>query len=156
MKRSIILLSFLFVQLLPMAAQSVSPAIVEFKYKKEIKGSVTIENNAVIPLTYTLEGMSFTIDKQGRSSWRSLDNTIHLTLEESSGKLRPRESRTIFYRATCEIVPCWFAINTTFNGLHTPEGFVVSLHLDQAVYACPKEKNCRATVRQEVFGITKQ
>lgn len=128
-------------------AQSISPPVIEYKKAagKAVKGELTISNMSVTALRYSLEGVPFR---------DSAMQSIHLTLDETSGKLRPKDTRTIGYKIVCDTEPCWLAIIATFTGMHTAEGLAVNLRLDQAVYICAnQEHGCREQIRKDVFKI---
>lgn len=126
--------------------QSVSPMVSE--YKKSARGSFTVSNNTLRPMTVVVEPVSFHLVK-GQQVTEPLSNDVHLELSDMTVRLAPKQSRVITYRAKCDALPCGFAIYSRFmDAQHTTEGVAVALHLPSSVYICPdKTKGCRERVR---------
>ena len=69
------------------AAQTVSPVIVE--YREKASGSFQVYNDSFVPLAVILEPRSFSVDVQGRPTFRPLDPEIRVDLSETSFRVGP-------------------------------------------------------------------
>ena len=124
-------------------AQTVAPLVSE--YGKKASGSFKIQNNTLQPVAVTVEAYSFSLDKDGQH-FRKLDDTVHVTLSQSSARLSPMEIHEFNYKVTCAAMPCMVSFQTGMVVGHTTDGLQVRLILPHAVYLCEKQKNCRQDV----------
>lgn len=142
-RKSASLLPFLGVMLLVAvlesmaAAQSVSPAIVE--YKGKARGKFQIANGTLEALNVVLEPFSFSVDGDGNAKYRPLDRDIHVRLSSYSFRIAPKQSFTVFYEATAERLPAWFTVYATLSaGKPKQTGFQIALKLPHTVYLLGK------------------
>lgn len=120
-----------------LAAQTVSPVIVEFREKAA--GRFQIHNDADVPLTVVLEPRSFRVDSDGKPTFGPLDPEIHLDLSSMSFRVEPQQDYYVFYKASAEALPAWFCIYANITGPHTQQGIQVRLELPHTVYLLGKK-----------------
>jgi hypothetical protein len=120
-----------------LAAQTISPVIVEFREKAA--GRFQIHNDSDFPLTVVLEPHSFTVDAQGRPTFHELSPEIHLDLSTMSFRVGPKQDYYVFYKASADKLPNWFCIYANVTGPHTQEGIQVRLELPHTVYLLGKK-----------------
>jgi hypothetical protein len=125
--------------------QSVQPMIVEYQGRAD--GKITLTNNTASPLVVVLEPKSFSIDENGRGSFRHLDRGINVQLSRSSVRLEPRQSYYIFYKAFAEVLPAWFTIYSTFSNPQHGPGLDVRILLPHTVYLYQKSPIIESDVR---------
>jgi hypothetical protein len=113
-------------------AQTISPVIVEYADKAD--GRFQLYNDAEIPLTVVLEAHSFSVDSEGRATFRKLDPGMHVQLSTTSFRLAPKQTYYVFYKATTETYPNWFCVYATVTGPTTPNGLKLALELPHTVY----------------------
>jgi hypothetical protein len=126
-------------------AQTISPVIVE--YREKARGKFQLVNDSIQPLSVVLEPRSFTVDEQGKPTFRALDPQIRLRLSTMSFRLAPRQTYTVFYQATAGRLPAWFTIYATITGPAMPAGIKVALELPHTVYLLTKKPLTRASVQ---------
>jgi len=132
MKRTILAIACLSL-FTPLArAQTISPVIVEYTDKAD--GRFQLYNDAEIPLTVVLEPHSFSVDSEGKATFRKLDSGLHVQLSTTSFRLAPKQTYYVFYKATTETYPNWFCIYATVTGATTPTGLKLALELPHTVY----------------------
>ncbi len=119
-----------FAPLVP--AQTISPVIVEYADKAD--GRFQLYNDSDIPITVVVEPHSFTVDANGKATFRKLDPTLHVELSSTSFRLAPKQTYYVFYKATTETFPNWFCIYATVSGPTTPTGLKLALELPHTVY----------------------
>lgn len=124
-------------------AQSVQPVIMEYTVKGASSGSYVISNDMLVPIFVSIQAQSFTIDPSGKALYQPLSKNIHLDLSTTSLKLPPKQSRTIYYRASADQLPAWFTIYSTLMGVPGQKGITMQLRLPHTVYLLPKEKASR-------------
>lgn len=130
---------------LPLAAQSVSPPIVE--YREKPRGSFSVTNNTLYPLTVVLTPRGFAVNADGELTDVPLDTTrIKLKLSTLSFRLQPRQAYTVFYEATTDSVPSWFTIWSGITGARTDAGINLRIELPHVVYVNQKERLPQADV----------
>jgi len=122
-----------FLLLAPLApAQTISPVIVEYPDKAD--GRFQVTNDSLIPLTVVVEAHSFSVDSEGKATFRKLDPGLHVQLSTTSFRLAPKQTYYVFYKATTETYPNWFCIYATVTGPTTPTGLKLALELPHTVY----------------------
>jgi hypothetical protein len=132
---------------LPLAAQSVSPPIVEYRGEKA-RGSFTVTNNTLYPLTVVLTPKGFHVNEDGELADVPLDTVrIKLKLSALSFRLQPRQAQTVFYEATTDSVPSWFTIWSGITGAKTDAGINLRIELPHVVYVNQKERLALAEVQ---------
>ena len=127
-----------------LAAQTISPVIVE--YREKAAGRFQIHNDADVPLTVVLEPRSFQVDSNGKPTFGPLAPEIHLELSSMSFRIQPKQDYYIFYKASAETLPSWFCIYANITGPHTQEGIQVRLELPHTVYLLGKKPMTAADV----------
>lgn len=144
-----ILIGALFLCCVAMAhGQTISPVVSECGRK--CSGEFSIKNNSVQPLAVTLQPYSFTLDaKTGHSIFRPLDSSVDLRLDEMAARVGPKAEHSFGYRIRCNQTPCLVTIMATMTIGHTVDGIGVRVQLPTVLYACERQKNCRAEVRKE-------
>src|SRR5262245_9010890 len=105
----------------PLHAQTIRPVIVEY-VKNKAQGRFELVNDGVTPLNVVLEPKSFDITEAGEPIYRPLDPRIHLRLSTMSVRIPAKQSRFVFYEASCDSLPAWFVIPCTFSGLPPQRG----------------------------------
>lgn len=118
-------------------AQTISPVIVE--YKEKAKGKFELVNDSVLPLNVVIDPRSFSVDEEGKPTFRPLDSDIKLRLSSMSFRLAPRQTYTVFYEASADKVPAWLCIYAIVTGATTPTGIKIALELPHTVYLLPKK-----------------
>jgi hypothetical protein len=119
--------------LAPLApAQTISPVIVEYPDKAD--GRFQLYNDSLIPLTVVVEAHSFSVDSEGKATFRKLDPGLRVQLSTTSFRLAPKQTYYVFYKATTETYPNWFCIYATVTGPTTPTGLKLALELPHTVY----------------------
>lgn len=132
-------------------AQTVAPIISEYG-KGHAKGSFTVRNDSLTPLTVTLTPVSFNLDSTGATHYVRVPDGTHVNLAENAVRLGPKEAHSFDYDVRCDVLPCAVSLFTTFMGKHSEEGFAVAIRIPHTVYLCQKEKNCRANTRALMMG----
>jgi hypothetical protein len=130
---------------MPVLGQTVRPLIDENVVKgpgKSASGRIEYYNDALQPLTVTLEAKSFTVSEAGSLSYRPLDDAIHVKFSEMSFRVEPKQNYFIFYRAYADKLPSWFVVYATFGGFKekTQDGFRIQVRLPHTIYLLPKEE----------------
>ncbi|MCL4522383.1 MAG: hypothetical protein M1453_09340 [Acidobacteria bacterium] len=125
-------------------AQTVSPVIVE--YREKASGSFQIYNDSFVPLAVILEPRSFSVNLEGKPTFRPLDPEIRVELSESSFRVGPQQTFTVFYKARSTRLPAWFTIYATITGPQTPTGIKLVLELPHTVYLLTKQPLPREAV----------
>ena len=144
-----VLLAAVSSALLPVtvSAQSVQPVIAE--YTDHAAGSFQVTNTTLVPMAVVLEPRSFSIEEDGRGVFRELDPAIHLELSASSLRLEPKQTATVFYRASAESAPAWLCIYATFTPFHPSPGINVRIMLPHTVYLYQHHPLFREALRVE-------
>ena len=120
-----------------LAAQTISPVIVE--YREKAASRFQIHNDTDFPLTVVLEPHSFTVDSEGKPTFHDLSPEVHLELSTMSFRVGPQQDYYVFYKATADKLPNWFCIYANITGPHTQEGIQVRLELPHTVYLLGKK-----------------
>ncbi|MBZ5660701.1 MAG: hypothetical protein LAO08_09865 [Acidobacteriia bacterium] len=120
-----------------LAAQTISPVLVE--YKEKASGRFQIHNDTDFTLTVVLEPQSFTVDSDGKPTFHELSPDIHVELSAMSFRVGPKQDYYVFYKATADNLPNWFCIYANITGPHTQEGIQVRLELPHTVYLLGKK-----------------
>jgi len=136
-------LAFLLL-VLPSAAQTVQPTIMEYGSKAE--GRFAVTNNTNDPMTVVIEPKSFSIAADGRGTFRALDPGIKVELSTMSVRLQPLQTYWVFYKASAETYPAWFTIYSTFTGLRKGAALNVRFQLPHTVYLYQKEALAQSSV----------
>lgn len=135
-------------------AQSVSPVITEENVKagKTYSGEVAFTSTSLKPLSVMVEAVSFTVLKDGSTSFRKLDPGIHVELLESSALVGVNQQHLFDFRVSCDKYPCAFTIYSSAVIGHTSSGEAVRLRLPSTYYLCAKgTKSCRDFVRAQML-----
>jgi hypothetical protein len=119
-------------------AQTLNPPIAI--YQGTAHGSLIIANPTINRMNFVLEPMSFTTSITGDITFQPLDTSrIRLTLSAMSGRIPARQSYRIFYEASSDSIPSWFAIVATFSRGAPTSGLVVRMQLPQMVYLTQRD-----------------
>jgi hypothetical protein len=110
----------------------VQPVIVEYHGKAE--GKFAVVNNTAAAMAVVIEPKSFSIDQDGRGSFRALDPGIHVELSAMSARLQPGQTYWVFYKAQAESYPAWFTIYSTMTQARHGEVMNVQVQLPHTVY----------------------
>lgn len=113
-------------------AQSVQPLIAE--YVERGSGSFQVVNSSLVPMAVVLEPKSFSIQPDGTGMFRALDKGIHLELSTTSMRLEPRESATVFYKASADVAPAWMTVYASFTRVVATPGLNVKVMLPHTIY----------------------
>ncbi len=151
------LLAWLALAAVTAGAQTISPVIVE--YREKAQGKFQLTNDSDFPLFVVLEPQSFSVDKEGNPTFRTLDPGIHVSLSTMSFRLAPKQVYTVFYRGSADRLPAWFVIYATITGKTTPTGIKIALELPHTVYLLTKKPLAREDVvwlRADVLSDKKQ
>jgi P pilus assembly chaperone PapD len=126
-------------------AQSVRPIITE--YQGNARGSYEVVNPTNEPVNVVLETYSFSVDENGRMSYRSLDSNVELKLSAMSFRVAPQQTYTVFYTAKAIQVPAWFVIYTNFRTIPKLQqsGLNIQVELPHVVYLLPKKGGLQKT-----------
>lgn len=120
-------------------AQSMDPPIAIFDEKAN--GRLVIGNPTLYPVNFVLEARSFTVSCSGDITFGPLDTArIHLSLSNMSGRIPARQNVRVFYQATADSLPSWFAIIASFSRTAPDAGLSVRLELPQIVYIMQRER----------------
>jgi P pilus assembly chaperone PapD len=125
----------------PALGQSVSPIISE--YQGNTKSSFDVANTTNEPLNVVLETFSFTVDEDGKMSFRPLkpEDGIEVQLSSMSFRVPPHQSYTVFYSAKAKTLPSWFVVYANFRAVSKSNqtGFNIQLELPHVIYLLPKK-----------------
>ncbi len=113
-------------------AQTISPVIVEFREKA--RGSFQVLNDSFVPLNAVVETRSFSVDGDGKPTFRPLDPEIEIKLSTMSFRLGPQQAYTVFYEASAVRAPAWFCIYVVITGRTTANGIQLVVELPHTVY----------------------
>lgn len=119
-----------------LAAQTISPVIVE--YREKAAGRFQIHNDGDFPLTVVLEPHSFTVDSEGKPTFVDLSPDVHLELSATSFRIGPKQDYYVFYKASADKLPNWFCIYANISGGRTQEGIQLRVELPHTVYLLGK------------------
>jgi len=122
-------------------AQTISPVIVEFREKG--RGSFQVLNDSFVPLNAVVEARSFSVDEDGKPTFRHLGPEIELKLSTTSFRLGPQQAYTVFYEARADRVPAWFCIYVVITGRTTTNGIQLVVELPHTVYLVTKKPASR-------------
>jgi hypothetical protein len=120
-----------------LAAQTISPVIVE--YREKASGRFQLHNDTDFPLTVVLEPHSFTVDSEGKPTFIDLSPDVHLELSTVSFRIGPQQDYFVFYKAAADKLPNWFCVYANITGPHTQDGIQVRLELPHTVYLLGKK-----------------
>lgn len=118
-------------------AQTISPVIVE--YREKARGTFQVRNDTLFPLDVVLEPRSFSVDREGKPTYRPLDPQIVVRLSRMSFRLGPRQTFTVLYDATAQRLPAWFTIYATITRSGPSMGVKLALQLPHTVYLLTKK-----------------
>ena len=114
-------------------AQTLSPPLVE--YEERGRASFQVSNPTLFPLTVVLQPRGFEVDEMGVLKDIPFDTTkVKLKLSTMSVRLAPRQTYTVFYEASADSAPAWFAVMAAFTGGRTQNGIAVRIELPHVVY----------------------
>ena len=114
---------------------------------KACRGSFEIRNDSLKPIAFTIDADSvmFNATMQKPVSGRLLAGA-QASVSESSGRLSPKETRLIDFKAQCQQLPCVIGFAVGMSGGHTTDGIAIRFMLRHFCYICEKEKNCRVDI----------
>lgn len=131
----------------PLAAQSVSPPIAE--YREKASGNFTLSNESIFPLVAVLDVRGFEVTERGELIDVPLDTArVTVKLSQLSVRIPARQSATIFYTAESRGGPAWFAIMSSLSGARTANGINLRIELPHVVYL-----NQRDALRREDVAV---
>lgn len=137
--------TFLVAAALPLAAQTVRPAVVE--YAVQGRGKFDLVNETLFPMTVVLEPRGFQVNERGELSDVPFDTTnIELKLSVMSFKIPPLASYTVHYEAKAHHLPAWFMVLGAMTGARTSSGLNVRIELPHVVYLLQKDPLARGAV----------
>jgi hypothetical protein len=135
---AIALLSAVWMQGSPLDAQTVRPAVVE--YKAAGKGKFDLVNESLFPMTVVLEPRGFRVEESGDLVDQPFDSTnVELKLSAMSFKIPPLSSYTVFYEAKAKTLPAWFMVLSAMTGARTSNGLNLRIELPHVVYLLQKQ-----------------
>lgn len=134
----LILLAFLLTVHSATSGQTVRPVIVE--YRAAARGKFELINNSLDPLSVVLQPCSFSVREDGTGVFQPLDSEIHLKLSAMSFRIPPQQAHWVFYEATADKLPAWFAIYSTMAGRPNPNGISMQIDLPHTVYMLQRER----------------
>ena len=153
-------LALLFVFATALAnAQTIRP--VRSEYRMQANGSFELVNDTFTPVNIILEAQSFDVTETGEIRYRKLDPSIHVKFSTPSFRIQPKQTYTVFYKATADKLPAWFVIYAGYSNLplRSGTGMNVVLKLPHTVYILPKKDATKAeikVVRSEFNSQTKK
>lgn len=130
----------------PVFAQSVSPLVVECSM--HCKGSFTVSNSGIKPMSVVIEPLSFSLSPDGKSIFRTLDAGVQVTLDETSARLGPMDSHEFDYELKCGAPPCLVALRAGMVVGHVNNGVVLRLIIPHVVYMDTKAAGARERARR--------
>jgi len=141
----------------PLQGQTIRPVLLEYS-KHKAQGRFELVNDGVTPLNVILEPKSFDITEAGEPVYRPLDARIRLRLSTMSVRIPAKQSRFVFYEATCDSLPAWFVIPCTFSGFPPQNGLEVRVELPHTVYLVQKDRLARedVAIRTAVFDADRR
>jgi hypothetical protein len=145
----ILIFAFFFAALFVSSAhgQSVTPLVVECGSK--CKGSFTVSNDGVQPMSVVVEPYTFTLSSDGQTEFHPLDPSVQVAISETSTRVGPHDAHDFDYDIHCVKRPCLVAVTTGMVVGRTKEGIVLRLVIPHIVYVCDKAHDCRKGVRHE-------
>lgn len=137
--------TFVVAAALPLSAQTVRPAVVE--YAVQGRGTFDLVNETLFPMTVVLEPRGFHVNERGELSDFPFDTTnIELKLSAMSFRIPPLASYTVTYEARAKTLPAWFMVLGAMTGARTNTGLNVRIELPHVVYLLQKEPLARGAV----------
>jgi hypothetical protein len=132
------------------SAQSLSPLTGEGGHGR-LKGSFTISNPEVIPMTTTVDVRSVSFAPDGTATYSKLDPAaivVHIT--DTSAKIGPRQSHVFYYDVECKsFTSCTVAFLPGSVFGRATSGMQVKVVLPHVVYLCQQgAKDCRVNIRR--------
>jgi len=122
-----------------LGAQSIDPPIAVFD--GNARGQMVIANPSLFPINFVLEPKSFSMSCNGDVLFAPLDTAhIHLTLSAMSGRITAKQNIRIFYEASADSLPAWFAIIASFSHGAPGSGLSMRLELPQMVYLMQRDR----------------
>jgi hypothetical protein len=122
----------------PLAAQTVRPAVVE--YPVHGRGTFSLINESLFPLTVVLEPRGFAVAEDGTLSDLPFDSSnVELRLSAMSFRIPPLATYTVSYEAKARRLPAWFMVLAAMTGARTNSGINVRLELPHVVYLLQKD-----------------
>lgn len=123
----------------PVGAQAIDPPIAT--YDGRARGSILIANTTLFPVSFVLETKSFAIACSGDVAFAPLDTArIHVTLSAMSGRIAAKQRVRVFYDASADSLPAWFAIIAGFTGSAPAEGLSMRVELPHIVYLMQRDR----------------
>jgi hypothetical protein len=136
---------------LPISAQTVRPAVVE--YAVQGRGRFDLVNETLFPMTVVLEPRGFQVDERGELSDVPFDSTnIDLKLSAMSFRIPPLATYTVHYEAKARHLPAWFMVLGAMTGARTNSGLNVRIELPHVVYLLQKDPLARSAVAVRGFA----
>jgi hypothetical protein len=137
---------------LPLAAQTVRPAVVE--YPVQGRGTFALVNETLFPLTVVLEPRGFAVAEDGTLSDVAFDTSnVELRLSAMSFRIPPLATYTVSYEARARRLPAWFMVLAAMTGARTASGINVRLELPHVVYLLQKDPLQKSAVAVRGFAF---
>jgi hypothetical protein len=148
--RCLAVAAFSVATVLPLVAQTVRPAVVE--YAGQGRGSFELVNETLFPMTVVLEPRGFHVNERGELADTPFDTTnIELKLSAMSFRIPPLATYTVQYEARARTLPAWFMVLGAMTGARTNAGLNVRIELPHVVYLLQKEPLARQAVAVRGF-----
>lgn len=123
---------------MPLGAQTVRPAVVE--YPVHGRGSFDLVNETLFPMTVVLEPRGFHVDENGELADAPFDTAnVELKLSAMSFRIPPLATYTVHYEAKARKLPAWFMVLSSMSGGRTSNGINVRIELPHVVYLLQKQ-----------------
>jgi hypothetical protein len=127
----------------PAGAQTLNPPVAV--YDGKASGAIVIANPSIFRMNFVLDPMSFIMASNGDISFGPLDTgRIRLRLSSMSGRIPARQSIRLFYEASADSLPSWFAVVATFSRGAPATGLAVRLQMPHMVYLMQRGQPTRS------------
>lgn len=139
----------------PLAAQSVSPPIVELPSARRVSGSIQLTNESIFPLVTVLDVRGFSVDSLGTLRDVPIDTSrVKVKLSQLSARLVARQSLTVFYDIQkTDDAPLWLQVMSAFSGARASNGLALRIELPHVLYLYQKVPLVEADVEVVAFGL---
>jgi hypothetical protein len=146
MKRILLLVAVLMVGKIT-NAQTISPLFVEGKAK--VKAQFSITNPSVSPMPVSVEAREMVM-VDGKAQLVTPTNGVHVELQDTSGIVAPKSTRTFDYKITSDHDALIVLMAGMVNG-RSKEGVTIKLWFPHSVYTCTDSaKDCRERVKKSL------
>jgi hypothetical protein len=140
--KTVIILILTLAALTTAATAQVTLSPLNAEFGKKAKGEFNLTNGTFAPLSVTFELQSVELSS-GKFAMVDLKPTTHVKLSEYSARIPAKQTRTIAYTVTCDVMPCGVVILSTMATGHTNEGIAMATRMGTIAYVCDKQKGCR-------------